>query len=418
MDNATRQPMEQDQIQYWPESFAIHQQQQKYPSSPLPNDHTLAHPVPKALHLQNSNFSIFGHDESNIYPKREVVSPMTGSNHSTEDLNLFNTQSSPNSSVTTFDEPCFTPMSSTFSTMNPTSWASSSLSSASSTSSSFSSQNYHHQASDAATMGTWANVPHYLQPSSHHLPQAIDATWDVAQPTNEDMMMFNGLPWLDFNTDEIPTYFTSPVPEVTDHKAMSYPSFTHQHQNIQPQPLQPQLQPHFYTTTPATTTTAAPRSTAPTPSSTRNAFLIECKRRGLSYKDIKRLGGFKEAESTLRGRFRTLTKTKEQRVRRPQWEERDIQLLCEAVSILSSERGRHTYRRSFKHNSLCRGQGCGCPAHLHTADADAGAGSESGIPKVSWKKVAGYIWLRGGSYHFGNATCKKKWCDVHNIELK
>lgn len=59
-------------------------------------------------------------------------------------------------------------------------------------------------------------------------------------------------------------------------------------------------------------------------SDTRNAFLIECKRRGLSYKDIKRLGGFKEAESTLRGRFRTLTKAKEQRVRKPKWHDRDV----------------------------------------------------------------------------------------------
>lgn len=56
----------------------------------------------------------------------------------------------------------------------------------------------------------------------------------------------------------------------------------------------------------------------------RNALLIEWKRRGLSYKDIKRIGGFKEAESTLRGRFRTLTKTKEQRVRKPRWTERDV----------------------------------------------------------------------------------------------
>lgn len=59
-------------------------------------------------------------------------------------------------------------------------------------------------------------------------------------------------------------------------------------------------------------------------SDTRNAFLIECKRRGLSYKDIKRIGGFKEAESTLRGRFRTLTKAKDQRVRKPKWQERDV----------------------------------------------------------------------------------------------
>jgi hypothetical protein len=56
----------------------------------------------------------------------------------------------------------------------------------------------------------------------------------------------------------------------------------------------------------------------------RNAFLIDCKRRGLSYKDIKRVGGFKEAESTLRGRFRTLTKSKDQRVRKPKWQDKDV----------------------------------------------------------------------------------------------
>lgn len=56
----------------------------------------------------------------------------------------------------------------------------------------------------------------------------------------------------------------------------------------------------------------------------RNAFLIDCKRRGLSYKDIKRVGGFKEAESTLRGRYRTLTKTKDQRVRKPKWQNKDV----------------------------------------------------------------------------------------------
>lgn len=60
------------------------------------------------------------------------------------------------------------------------------------------------------------------------------------------------------------------------------------------------------------------------PSEKRNAFLIESKRHGLSYKDIKRLGGFKEAESTLRGRFRTLTKTKDQRVRKPRWHDKDV----------------------------------------------------------------------------------------------
>jgi hypothetical protein len=216
-------------------------------------------------------------------------------------------------------------MSSTFGSMNPASWSSSSLSSASSTSSSSTSTQHYPQQVDAATMGTWSNIPYYLSSSNHCLPPAIDTTWEVAQPTNEEMMMFNGLPWLDFNTDEVSAYPTSPVPEITEHKASAYLSaFTHQHQQIQPEPLQSQLQTQLYSTTPATTIPAAPRPVALTSSNTRNAFLIECKRRGLSYKDIKRLGGFKEAESTLRGRFRTLTKTKEQRVRKPQWEERDV----------------------------------------------------------------------------------------------
>jgi hypothetical protein len=53
-------------------------------------------------------------------------------------------------------------------------------------------------------------------------------------------------------------------------------------------------------------------------------FLIDCKDKGMSYKDIRVLGGFREAESTLRGRYRTLTKPKEERVRRPQWSQRDV----------------------------------------------------------------------------------------------
>ncbi|KAF9894323.1 hypothetical protein FE257_007826 [Aspergillus nanangensis] len=133
----------------------------------------------------------------------------------------------------------------------------------------------------------------------------------------------------------------------------------------------------------------------PSPADTKNAFLIECKRRGLSYKDIKRIGDFKEAESTLRGRFRTLTKTKEQRVRKPQWHEKDIRLLCEAVAICSEpdKPVNPSYGPWYRQRTVTQ------------------------PPKVSWKKVAQYIWSHGGSYHFGNATCKRKWCEVHNVKI-
>lgn len=59
----------------------------------------------------------------------------------------------------------------------------------------------------------------------------------------------------------------------------------------------------------------------------KNALLIHYKEQGMSYKDIKALGGFEEAESTLRGRYRTLTKPKEERVRRPEWKDRDVSAL-------------------------------------------------------------------------------------------
>jgi hypothetical protein len=56
----------------------------------------------------------------------------------------------------------------------------------------------------------------------------------------------------------------------------------------------------------------------------KDALLVEWKEQGMSYKDIKAQGGFEEAESTLRGRYRTLTKPKEERVRKPEWGERDV----------------------------------------------------------------------------------------------
>lgn len=56
----------------------------------------------------------------------------------------------------------------------------------------------------------------------------------------------------------------------------------------------------------------------------KDEFLVRSKLAGMSYKDIRQRGGFTEAESTLRGRFRTLTKDKEERVRRPAWTDNDV----------------------------------------------------------------------------------------------
>ena len=58
----------------------------------------------------------------------------------------------------------------------------------------------------------------------------------------------------------------------------------------------------------------------------KDAFLVQSKRSGMSYREIRIKGHFKEAESTLRGRYRTLTKCREHRVRKPQWHEKDVSL--------------------------------------------------------------------------------------------
>lgn len=60
----------------------------------------------------------------------------------------------------------------------------------------------------------------------------------------------------------------------------------------------------------------------------RDLFLVRAKSHGMAYSEIKRLGHFREAVSTLRGRFRTLTKTKEARVRQPQWSQTDVSCSC------------------------------------------------------------------------------------------
>ena len=56
----------------------------------------------------------------------------------------------------------------------------------------------------------------------------------------------------------------------------------------------------------------------------RDDELLQLRRQGISYREIKQKYGFTEAESTLRGRYRTLTKSKDRRVRKPIWKDRDV----------------------------------------------------------------------------------------------
>ncbi|KAF6808300.1 hypothetical protein CSOJ01_07623 [Colletotrichum sojae] len=106
--------------------------------------------------------------------------------------------------------------------------------------------------------------------------------------------------------------------------------------------------------------------------SAKDEYLLKAKAEGLTYREIRAKGGFSEAESTLRGRYRTLTKSKEERVRKPEWTDTDIYLLRKAVRKYSK-------------------------------------GNDPASSKIPWKQVAEYIQRNGGTYLFGNATCRKKW---------
>ncbi|ERF70257.1 hypothetical protein EPUS_00445 [Endocarpon pusillum Z07020] len=121
--------------------------------------------------------------------------------------------------------------------------------------------------------------------------------------------------------------------------------------------------------------------------------LIRWKKQGLSYKEIKARGGFNEAESTLRGRYRTLTKPKHLRVRKPEWQQKDVQILLEAVD------------RHLQHYTDGHGMG-----ERYCTEAQRKAA------KVPWKQVAEYMEKRG-CYRYGNATVKKKYLQVMDNAL-
>ncbi|KAL5425263.1 hypothetical protein PMIN05_011999 [Paraphaeosphaeria minitans] len=135
-----------------------------------------------------------------------------------------------------------------------------------------------------------------------------------------------------------------------------------------------------------------------------NGILIQCKAAGLTYKEIRariigRFGG-EIAESTLRGRHRAMTKQKKDRVRKPTWMPKDVSQYCLSISctdLVQLRLLREIVQQQL--DSIDDGH--------RTIDVTAR------LNKVSWKKVGEYISKRGGSYHFGNSTCKKKWLEMN-----
>jgi hypothetical protein len=91
------------------------------------------------------------------------------------------------------------------------------------------------------------------------------------------------------------------------------------HKRIEPKPIDPAQQ--NWSSELLSSSTAAKASHV---RDAKDDFLVQSKLAGMSYKEIRRKGKFTEAESTLRGRFRTLTKHKAARVRKPEWNDNDV----------------------------------------------------------------------------------------------
>ncbi|KAL2693657.1 hypothetical protein Neosp_000218 [[Neocosmospora] mangrovei] len=114
----------------------------------------------------------------------------------------------------------------------------------------------------------------------------------------------------------------------------------------------------------------------------QDQYLLARRAEGYTYKEIKEAGGFSEAEPTLRGRWRTLTKDPEQRLRSPNWTYHDLELLRDV-----------TYGWFI--------------ANRKSPGSDV---------RPPWKILAQQMFDRGASYHFGSGTISKKWAEVYHVD--
>jgi hypothetical protein len=143
---------------------------------------------------------------------------------------------------------------------------------------------------------------------------------------------------------------------------------------------------------------------------TRDEYLQDARRRGLSYKEIKRRGGFTEAESTLRGRIRILSKPKEMRVRKPQWNRSDVSYhIWTAVYSYLTQQSQIMILVDAVERFSEPSQG--------SSSRKTNVRQRSNGGKLPWKKVAEWMFSHGSSYPFAGATCAKKWEQMREMSF-
>ncbi|KAI6546868.1 hypothetical protein MCOR05_000309 [Pyricularia oryzae] len=117
-------------------------------------------------------------------------------------------------------------------------------------------------------------------------------------------------------------------------------------------------------------------------SAVENLFIHEMREEGLSFREIQAAGPFVQAESTLRGRYRTYVTDKALRPRKTEWTAADDVFLWDAVRHYR-DLGRHT--RS---------------------------------DHIPWQKVRDYIFEAGGTHKFWSASCHKRWKMLRDQKLR
>ncbi|KAK2616472.1 hypothetical protein QQS21_000514 [Conoideocrella luteorostrata] len=105
--------------------------------------------------------------------------------------------------------------------------------------------------------------------------------------------------------------------------------------------------------------------------SLENEILRQGRQAGLPYSAVRASYNFSVGESALRGRWRAIRLPPHRRLRSPEWQAVDVQLLWHAIPFYTRVNG-----------------------------------------SVSWGGVAEYIFQHGGTYHFGSVDCARKWREI------
>lgn len=199
----------------------------------------------------------------------------------------------------------------------------------------------------------------------------------------------------------------------------SEPRVARQAQLLPVLPAPPQ-RPALPAPSPASSPAPSPQETRPW--SEKDQLLIHYRQAGMGYSQIQQLCGFKEAVSTLRGRYRTLTKPKEARVRKPAWTDHDVSfpfpsLTPPSHNLLSHKPSKLTKSHSSASSSKAsapsppaaatsarlRSRGCTSPGTLRTTVATtlatrlAASGGTSCSP-ARWRraKIRGVRFISSG----------------------